>query len=186
MISPASIHQRVLAGDRGAEEELVSFLHGLFGFEYRRSLGLLADDYLQELCLAVIEGIRRKTVEHPQFLVTYCRTVAERIRFDAIKQAAKVSQRLVPITDGRHAVSATQEVKLIEQERARTVLELIEALEPVSREIVLKFYFEHQKTAQICKEMDLTPNQFRDRKLRAVERLKEGYRQRIEGELLAA
>ena len=81
---------------------------------------------------------------------------------------------------------SSADVTLIEAERARIVLELIEALEPVSREIVLRFYFEHQRTARICKEMGLTPNQIRDRKLRAVERLKEGYRQRIEGELLAA
>lgn len=186
MLDPRSIYQRILEGDPSAEEELVNYLRTLFGAGYRRSLGILAEDYLQELSVEAIEAIRRNRIEHPDALIPYCWKTANNIRINGIKKAARDSERLVVLEGDRHAVAPTQEVALLEYERAQLALSLIEDLEPVSQEIILRVYFRHQKQAQVCREMELSPNEFRGRKDRAVERLKQAYRRTVEPEMLAA
>ncbi|HLG97185.1 MAG TPA: hypothetical protein VKX49_12810 [Bryobacteraceae bacterium] len=190
MLDPLSIHSRILSGDQTAEEELIAFLRNKYAREYLRSLGPLGEDYLQDLCMTVIEGIRKNSVEHPQFLITYCQWKAHSIRLHAIRKASQASKKLIPITEARHFEDPHPgaDVTLVEAERARIVLGLIHTLDSVSREIVLRSYFEKQKAEEIQRDMNLTPNEYRGRKQRAVERLKAEYRQRFgeREELLAA
>jgi RNA polymerase sigma factor (sigma-70 family) len=176
VIDPKQIHARILSGDRKAEEELTQFVRNRVADDYLKALGPLAEDYRQELCIQVIEGIRRRQVEHPQFLVTYCDRMAANIRIDGLRSAAGAARRLVPIDEGKNRQSSGNiESELILAEQFRTVLKLMEQLDPVSRELVRRFYFERQRAERIERDLRLTPEQFRGRKDRAVRKLRDDY-----------
>ena len=99
---PQEIQTRVLAGDADAEGELLSILRKHFEKEYSRYLGPLAEDYLHDLYISVFERIRRNEVQHPDSIVPFCYWQAKSIRLHAIRDAARASRKLVPITDAHH------------------------------------------------------------------------------------
>jgi RNA polymerase sigma factor (sigma-70 family) len=175
-IDPHKLHSGVRSRDPKAEVELTSFLRNLVRKDYEKTLGPLAEDYLQELLIRVIEGIRRNQVEHPQFLVTYCKNVAANVRIDGLRSAARAARRLVSIEEGRGSRSREDiEGELILNEQYQTVLKLMEQLDPISREVVRRFYFERQPVRRIEREMGLTQEQLRGRKDRAVKKLRDDY-----------
>ena len=160
----------------------MKFLTDMVGEKYRSTLGPLAEDYLQDLKLDVIQAIRNRKVEHPQFLVTYCKTVAANIRIDGLRSAAGAARRLVPIEEGKNRQSSGNfENELIMAERLQSVLKIVEQLDPVLKRIIRRYYFElvhlnpSKRAERIQREERLTPNQFRERKARAVRKLRDDY-----------
>ena len=175
-IDPRQLHAGVRSRDPKAEAELTAFLNSIARADYEKTLGPLAEDYLQELKIHVIEGIRRDQVEHPQFLTTWCQKVAANIRIDGLRSAARAARRLVSIEEGRGYHSRDDiEGELILNEQYQTVLKLMEQLDPVSREIVRRFYFERQPIRKIEREMQMTHEQLRGKKDRAVNKLRDDY-----------
>jgi RNA polymerase sigma factor (sigma-70 family) len=176
-IKPSELHSKIRSGDRKAEEELALFLTNSFRVEYLRSLGPLADDYLQELSMQVIESIRHNKVTHPEKLIPYCRSLASNVRIDGLRSAAGAARRLVPIDEGKHRQSSGNiESELILAEQFRTVLKLMEQLDPLSREIVRRYYFERHRAERIECDLRLKHEDFQRKKDRAVEKLRDDYR----------
>lgn len=175
-IQPEALHLRIRKGDRRAEEELSLFLRNTFRKDYLKTLGPLADDYLQELLIQVVQGIRQNKVEHPEKLIPYCRSLAANIRIDGLRSAASAARRLVPLEEGKNRQSSGNiESELILAQQLDTVLKLIELLDPVSGEIIRRYYFEDQSAWRIQSDMGLTEVEFRGRKGRAVRKLRDDH-----------
>jgi RNA polymerase sigma factor (sigma-70 family) len=181
VINPQELHSKIRKGDSKAEAELASFLRNTFRAEYSQTLGPLAEDYLQDLCIHVIDGIRNNKVDHPEKLIPYCKSVASNIRFDGLRSAASAARRLVPIEEGKNRQSSGNiENELILAEQFSTVLKLMEYLDPVSREIVRRYYFERQKAERIQRAMRLTEVEFRGKKDRAVRKLRDDHQAMVQ------
>jgi RNA polymerase sigma factor (sigma-70 family) len=177
VVDPKQLHLRIRKQDRKAEEELSVFLHNSFRAQYLKTLGPLADDYLQDLKIQVIDGIRNNKVDHPDSLIAYCWKVASNVRIDGLRSAASAARRLVPIEEGKNRQSSGNiESTLILAEQLQTVLKLMEQLDPISREIVRRYYFEHQKAHRIERDLRLEHDDFQRKKDHAVEKLRDIHR----------
>lgn len=175
-IKPAEIHSRILSGEKKAEAELALFLRNAHGESYSKALGPLAEDYLQDLQITVLKAIHNRRIEHPQFLIAWCQTTAANIRIDGLRSAAAAARRLVPIDEGKNRQSSGNiENELILAEQFQTALKLMQQLDPVSREVIRRYYFESQARERIQRDLRLTANQFRERKARAVKKLRDDY-----------
>lgn len=165
MIDPKQIHSGVRNGDKKAESDLASFVQNLVRAEFVRDLGPLADDYLQDLAIRVIDGIRRNQVEHPQFLVTFIRSTAKNVRVDGVRTLGRRARRLVPLEEGRgkRSQGGNPERDIIQQQELQTIFRLIAQLDPVTGEIIQRHFLEQQPLKQIAREMELTADQARDK-----------------------
>jgi RNA polymerase sigma factor (sigma-70 family) len=176
-IDPISIHQGVKNGDTEAETELILFLRNLFCAEYERTLGPLAEDYLQELGMRVIESIREGRVNDPEKLIPYCQGLAAHVRIDGLRVAVRQARKLVAIDEARFEQSSENaEATAVQAEQFRTVLKLMERLDPLGREVVRRYYFERQPPAEIEGELEIPHTEFQAVKDRAVEKLRRDYR----------
>lgn len=180
LIDSAQVCKGVKGGDRSSEEQLYGFLRGIAMRTYQQDLGPLAEDYLQELVTAVVEGIRRDQVEHPdsrlQF-AAYCKRTMANIRIDGIRRAARQARRLIEISEGQDFRAKDDiEAALIWQEQYQIALKLIEGLpDPTSRFIVIEMGLRGRPMRDIERDTGLTSGQIRGLKQRALERLKEDY-----------
>lgn len=175
-IDPKALHSRILSGDKQAETELAEFVQDLAREDYHKTLGPLAEDYLQDLGIRAVLRVRQNHVEHPQFLVTFCKSIVADVRIDGLRAAARDARRLLPMDRRDFRSERNFESDMILAEQYRTALRLIEQLDPVSKEIIWRFYFEHQPVHKIEREMGLTNAQVRGRKDEAVKKLHAEYR----------
>jgi RNA polymerase sigma factor (sigma-70 family) len=176
-IDPLIIHRGVKNRDPQAESELVTFLKSLVWRDYERTLGPLAEDYLQELSMRVIEAIRGGKVNDPEKLIPYCQDIAKNVRVDGLRIAVRQARKLVAIDEARFEQSGDNaELEMLKSEQLRTILKLMERLDPFSGEVVRRYYFEHQSVAEIAGEFTRTEFQIQRLKDRAVEKLRKHYR----------
>lgn len=177
MIDPKVIYAGVVARDPDAEAELVAFLRGLVFRDYERTLGTLAEDYSQELALRVIEAIRAGKINDPEKLIPYCQDFAKNVRIDGLRIAMRQARKLVAINEARYLQTRENtETDAIRAEFTRTVLRLMERLDPFSREIVRRYYYEQQTLDEIARELGRTRLECQRLKDRAVEKLRRDYR----------
>lgn len=176
---PKQIHFGVKNQDPQAEKLLASYLRNSFFEDYSRTLGPFAEDYLQELTFAVIEGIRKDAVEHPQFLRTYCQTIAARKRVDGIRYLARTARRLISIEETPHLRSRERDIEgdLIAAQELSIMLRCFDVLDEESREIVRRWHFAKHSIHKIERDLGLTHEQLRGKRDRAVKKLRERYRE---------
>lgn len=176
MIVPELLFEQVANRDPRAEEQLNRLLWGMSRKDYETSLGPLAEDYLQQLSLTVVRAIRNGDISDPKLLIPWCKKTAANIRMDGLRSAARIARKLVPIDEARTRRSSDNiEAELIDRERFETVLKVIERLDPITREIIRRHYFERQPARQIQRDLDLTPTQYRGRKAYGVQKLRKDY-----------
>ena len=181
MIDSKLIYFGVFNQNPEAEAELMNFLRNLVWIEYQNTLGPLAEDYLQDLSMRVIEAIRAGKVNDPEKLIPYCREVAKNVRIDGLRIVMRQARKLVAIDEARfHASNEDTESDLIAAQQldrqTRTVLKLMERLDPFSFEIIRRYYFERQSPAQIEEELQMSHSDFQRAKDRGVEQLRQDYR----------
>lgn len=177
MIDPKLIHEGVRNRDPAAEAELAAFLKGLVWKAYQRTLGPLAEDYMQELAMRVFEAVRAGKVNDPEKLIPFCLDVAKNIRIDALRVAVRQARKLVAIDEARfEAAPDNAEADELLAQQFRTILKLMERLDPFSREVVRRYYFEQQTPAEIEQDLDLAHQALQRVKDNAVEKLRRDYR----------
>jgi RNA polymerase sigma factor (sigma-70 family) len=175
--------ERVREGEAEALEQLYRIVCQGFGkYLVWRLTEAGAADRLQEVMVCVLEAIRNDRVQHPQALVAFIRTIVRRRTCEEIGERVEARRRLVSFQEAL-AVSSRRpdpEEEFRQKERQALLQRLLLGLPGRSREIIVRSYLYEQSQTQICREMELTPTQYRLLKSRSKARLEENSRALVE------
>ena len=128
------------------------------------------DDHVQEVLIIVLGAIRRGELRDPECLKGFVRTVTRRQASLYIRGAIARRRRIVEIELAHPASPSGEspEARLAFRERVAAVKAALEKLCARDRDILLRFYYQDQKSEHICREMRLSATQFRLYKSRAL------------------
>lgn len=186
MSTPETLAARVLAGDRGAEGELLAALrpgllivlrHG------RMAQSLDAQDIVQETLRIVLERLRADAIDDPQRLFAFAAQTARRLALGTLRTARR---RRTIADSGFLARLRSTELspgdQAERQELGRLVLELLDELpKPRDRLILTRFYLDGLEKRGICAELGVDELQFNLVLFRARERFRRLIEARIPG-----
>jgi RNA polymerase sigma factor (sigma-70 family) len=130
------------------------------------------DDHVQEILMIVLAAIRSGELRDSRCLMGFVRTVTRRRVAVHIRGAMVRRRRMVSIdsADPVSPMNESPEASLAMRERIAVVQKVLEKLCPRDRDILIRFYYDDQDAEHICREMNLTPTQFRLYKSRALAR----------------
>lgn len=160
---------RIQAGDSEGFQALYEMVYACAHAYLRRRVDFaLAEDVLANTYIAVVEAIQKKRLRQPLFLRTYIGTVVRR----QLAASVRLRNRELPdlpehLSDSRPGAEAL----LIRQQNVQLAAAILNALSTRDREILRRYYLQNQSKECICREMNLTENQFRLLKSRAKARL---------------
>jgi RNA polymerase sigma factor (sigma-70 family) len=165
----------IVEGIRSGNEQSVAVLYAAVAARARAQLfgsvdPQVVDDHVQEILLIVLAAVQSGELRDPQCLMGFVRTVTRRQVAVHIRRAILHRRRMVPI-DSAEPVSPSRdspEARLASRERVALVKKVLEKLCERDRDILIRFYCEEQDSEHICREMQLTPTQFRLYKSRAL------------------
>jgi RNA polymerase sigma-70 factor, ECF subfamily len=168
--------QRIRHGDPSGMEEL----YGVFSKGIRlllcRQLGPQdLDDKVHDVFLIITQAIRRGDLREPERLMGYVRTVVRRQVAAHIDSAVEARRNWTSV-DSNAALrdeSPDPERAAIAGQNEQLALRILSSIPQRDREILIRFYLKEQSAEQICREMELTDNQFRLIKSRAKARFGE-------------
>jgi RNA polymerase sigma-70 factor, ECF subfamily len=175
--------ERIRTGDPSAMQEL----YQIFGRGVRlylcRQLGMQeADDKIHDTFVVVVQAIRNGELREPERLMGFVRTVARRMvagHIDQLVHRRRDNVALesgIVITDGR----ITPEQETIQREKVEVMLQVLGEMKSQDRDVLTRFYLYEQPQEQICREMKLTPTQFRLLKSRAKTRFADLGRKKLD------
>lgn len=183
----------LVAGIRRGDEEAVTELYKTFGRGVRyslcRALGAKdLDDRVHDTFVLVLQSIQRGDLREPDRLMGFIRTVVRRQIAAYIEALVDERRGRVELEVGIRVPDHRQDPERTAagKERARIMQEALLAVAPRDREILTRFYIHEQTQEQICREMELTENQFRLIKSRAKARFGELGKKRLSGGWLRA
>jgi RNA polymerase sigma factor (sigma-70 family) len=160
------------SGDQRGADTLCAAVSDCARSQLIQSVDLQAvDDYVQEVLIIVMGAIRSGELRDPHCLMGFVRTVTRRQVAVHIRLAILRRSRLVSV-EGTAAPKApsekSPEALVVLQERIAAVHHVLHKLRVRDREILIRFYYHEQDSAQICLAMRLTTTQFRLYKSRAL------------------
>jgi RNA polymerase sigma-70 factor (ECF subfamily) len=178
---PAELVAKIAAGDRGAEEQVVSL--------YGRSVAILldrhtsgrpeAEDLFQDTFRVALEKLRRGELREPEKLPGFLAQIARNLAIEHYRKAAR--RRTEPDSEAvaaAPAAAAGQLAEVLARENAALVRRTIADLaNDRDREILLRFYLAEEDKDAIAADHGLSGLQFN----RVLHRARQRYR-----ELLAA
>jgi RNA polymerase sigma-70 factor (ECF subfamily) len=175
----ARLVERIQAGDRAAEAELVTrFSHGLL-LMLRRLTGnpALADDLHQETLSLVLEKIRRGQVREPASLAGFIRSTARNLFIADRRKEARYSPMPEDAEGTLPAVSSSAAAPLdraLAEEEARQVQRVLSELRfDRDRQLLIRFYLRDESKEEICEDLEIEPERFNMVIHRARERMRE-------------
>lgn len=176
-----SLSERIHAGDRSAEAELVREYSRptLFMLQYRCHEPAQAEDLLQDTMTIVISHLREKPLDNPAALPKYIRQIAMNLFIGEYRKQQRqqtspdqmaIEQTVAEQSSGYDTVN--------QQQQARAVHRLLAELpQQRDRQILRLHYLAEQDKEVICKRLKLSSAHF-DRVLyRAKQRLRKLYEQ---------
>jgi RNA polymerase sigma-70 factor (ECF subfamily) len=171
----ASVVTNVRTGHPDGLGQLYEVFRVLSG-SLRRQIG--SDDFedrFHDLFIVVAEAIREGKLREPGALASYIHGVARislwsKISVRMLHQRLSGSLRQVVEMRGQ---APTPEGALADRERTNMMLQMLETLPAIQREILTRFYLNEETGEDICRAMGLTQTQFRLAKSRAKMRLTE-------------
>jgi len=168
--------QRIRYGDPSGMEEL----YGVFSKGIRlllcRQLGPQdLDDKVHDVFLIITQAIRRGDLREPERLMGYVRTVVRRQVAAHIDSAVEARRNWTSVDSDAvlRDESPDPERAAIAGQNEQLALRILSSIPQRDREILIRFYLKEQSAEQICREMELTDNQFRLIKSRAKARFGE-------------
>jgi RNA polymerase sigma-70 factor (ECF subfamily) len=177
-----SLVDRIRQGDQASVEELYRIFGRGIRFYLCRHLGPQElDDKVHDTFVIVLQAIRNGSLREPERLMGFVRTVVRRQVASFIEEAVQVRRDQTGIEIGSAVPDAGRnpERRVIDEERARIMYEILKGISKRDREILTRFYLYVQSVEQICSEMRLSETQFRLLKSRAKARFGELGRKRI-------
>lgn len=181
---------RIAAGDRGAEAELVAtFSRGLLFFLKRESRSReQADDLHQETFRIALERLRGRGIDHPEALGAFLRGVASQLmrgewRKEARRKTEPDEEAVAVAVDPRGGALPD----LLERERAALVRRTIGEL-PIARDrqLLYRFYVAGETREAICRDLDLDAAHFHRVLFRARLRFKELFEELVDNDVPGA
>lgn len=161
--------------DSGMEELYRIFSKGVRFYLYRQLGSQDIDDRIHDVFLIITQSIRRGELREPDRLMGYVRTILRRQvanHIDAAVQTRRSHADLslgVELSDGR----PDPEQSAIDRQKLNVAMRILRSLPERDREVLMRFYLEEQEPEQICRDLELTGNQFRLIKSRAKARFGE-------------
>lgn len=169
--------ERIIAGDRLAEEELVRLYRRGILVIVRKVIGNCnpsVEDLSQETLALAITKIRGGEVRQPESLSGYIAALARNL---AIAHLRKYSHEEGPEEVEAVDSAASPLAVLISKERETAVRAVLKELKPVrDREILYRFYIAEERKEEICRDLGLSSLHFNRVLYRARERFRETYR----------
>ncbi len=173
----SEIVARIRDGDGAAMEELYAiFAKGIRYFLLRNLGSEDLDDRVHDCFVIVAEAIRKGELRDPARLMGFVRTVVKRQIAANIENAVNKRRSQVEYEESMFSISDWKddpEQSLLARQRSEIARKVMTGISRRDREILQRFYVDEQPQDQICREMDLTYNQFRLLKSRAKARFGE-------------
>lgn len=141
-----------------------------------RQLGQRADveNRLHETFLIVVDAIQRDEILDPNALGSFVRTVVRCQIAKQVEERMKERNRKVDVAD-IHEYVADQQTNPEEEcrlsERAAQVRRALAGLRELDRTILIRFYVDEKSADEVCSELGITKNQFRNLKNRARDKI---------------
>ena len=175
-LKPEQLVKQVRLGSEAAIETLYGQVYDIARPYLRWRLGELADvefeDCIHEAFLAALEAIQAEAIRDPGKLRSFILTIVRHKATVVIRKASR-DRRQLDVQECLHLIDQApgQERMLMTSERSRLLQHFLKQLGPVEREILIRFYLSGHSRERICRDLELSPTQFRLRKSRAKARL---------------
>ena len=158
----AELVDRVRHGQQSGLEELYGLAKN-FTFFLLRQLG--DDDLLDkvhDIFVTVAQAIRAGKLRDPERLIPFLTTVTRFYTYNQIERRTYGHKRGAPL----EGVNPPDERMDLEgatymDERRAIAMDILKTMPCRDRDVLCRFYLQEQTKEQICREMELTPTQFR-------------------------
>lgn len=138
-----------------------------------RSLGPVdLEDHVHDIFVRLFRFIARGNVRYPDYMKTLIGIVTRREIGKIIRLRVRQGHSIeyeegLDEAPWSYRNSTDAERQMIQSERAKLVQRTLDLLKPQQKEILLRFYVEHEPWREIARDMGLTDKNFRLRKSRA-------------------
>jgi len=150
-----------------ALEELYGLVKNFTYFLMRQLGAEELQDNLHDVYVTVAQAITAGKLRDPERLTAFLTTVARFYTYTQIERRVQTRNRLTGLENIDVADRSNLERRAYEKQKFTLVREILSQMPMLDREILRRFYFEDQTKEQICREMNLTPTQFRNIKSQA-------------------
>lgn len=171
--SGGSLVERILQGDRSAEEELVQrYWRGVFLIvraRIRNRNPEEAYDLTQNTFMVVLQSIRAGKVREPEKLVGFIHGVASNLTNNFLYHEVETCE-LDQEVPGRDPVELLEAA-----DRHRKAQEAISSLSKLDQQILLGVLVDGVSLEEIAARLNMSPESVRTRKSRAIKKLKKRF-----------
>ncbi|HWC95734.1 MAG TPA: sigma-70 family RNA polymerase sigma factor [Candidatus Sulfopaludibacter sp.] len=172
----ADLVLRIQADDPVGMEELYRIFASGIRFYLCRQLGSQdVDDKVHDVFLVIVQSVKRGDLREPERLMGYVRTVLRRHVASCIDDIVRSRNSHADLETGRTLADREPDPEraAIQSQNKNLALRVLNSLRQREREVLVRFYLKEQSPEDICRELDLTGNQFRLIKSRAKTRFVE-------------
>jgi RNA polymerase sigma factor (sigma-70 family) len=161
--------QRILAGDRSAEEELVStYRRGIFVIAVARTRDREAAlDLTQEILIAILKALRDGQLRESAKLAAFIQGTARNLINNYLR--AKTHHVEIELDDEAYSADPVEELESLE--RRRLVQRELESFSVTDRQILLLSLVDGHSLAEVAQRLNLSHDAVRARKSRAVRKI---------------
>jgi RNA polymerase sigma-70 factor (ECF subfamily) len=174
--SPADLVRRILAGDRGAEDELVDrYANGVrFAIAQSARDPFALEDLYQDTFYLVLQKIRRGEVREPERLSGFILNLARNLMIDYFRRTSKKHAREEEADTTVLRSPEPSQLDRLLQEQQKTLARRVLASMPSERDrtVLFRFYLADDDKDRICEDLGLSSTHFNQVLCRARERFK--------------
>src|SRR5581483_10718513 len=154
--------EKIKRKNPAALEELYGMVKNFTYFLMRQLGAEELQDNLHDMYLTVAQAITAGKLRDPERLTAFLTTVARFYTYTQIERRVHNRTRLTGLDTVEVADRTNLEYRAYDKQKMTLVREILNQMPQLDREILRRFYFEDQSQEQICREMQLTPTQFRN------------------------
>ena len=161
--------QRILAGDRSAEEELIStYRRGVFVIAVARTRDREAAlDLTQEILIAILKALRDGQLRDSAKLAAFIQGTARNLINNYLR--AKIHHAEVELDDEAYSTDPVEELESLE--RQRLVRRELESFSVTDQQILLLSLVDGHSLAEVAQRLNMSHDAVRARKSRAVRKI---------------
>jgi len=170
--SPARCRElvsRIQKRNPAALEELYGMVKNFTWFLMRQLGPEDLQDNVHDVYVTVAEAITAGKLRDPERLSAFLTTVTRFYTYSQIERRVQGRNRFLALDGSTLDFSdgTNLEKRVGQRQKITFVREILSQMPAVDREILRRFYLEEQSKERICREMRLTPTQFRNIKSQA-------------------
>lgn len=165
----APLAHRIRAGDRSAEDELVTtYRRGVFIIAVARTRDReAAADLAQEVLIAVLKSLRQGQLRDPAKLAAFIQGTARNLINNYLR--TKSRHPVVELDDEAHGSDLVEELESLE--RGRLVRRELQSCSALDQQILLLSLVDGHSLAEVALRVNLSHDAVRARKSRAVRKI---------------